>query len=643
MNNIRNFCIIAHIDHGKSTLADRFLELTKTVEKRKMMNQLLDTMELERERGITIKLQPVRMDYELNGQKYILNLIDTPGHVDFTYEVSRSLAAVEGAILLVDATQGVQAQTLANYHLATEQGLKIIPVINKIDLPNAQVEEAEKEIREVFIEAMEDNFEILKVSGKTGENVEKILERIIKDVPAPVGDSKKPLQALIFDSVFDDYRGVVAFVRVMNGEVKRGDKILLMGAKKESEVLEVGYFKPQKIKSEILRAGEIGYIVTGFKELSSCRVGDTVTLAKNKEESFFKELALHGYKEIKPMVFAGFFCKEGIEFEDLREGLEKIKLTDASLSFEPEHSPALGPGFRCGFLGLLHLEIIQERLKREYNLDLMVTVPSVAYRVSSCNNSNKKLPEDKKFTRRSPIGLDDLHGCGGEGGETHIIRSPQELPNNLQNIEVEEPWVRIDIISPKEYLGGIMQLVAEKRGSYVNTTYLSENRLNLHYEMPLASLLTDFYDKLKSVSSGYASLNYDLIGYRECEVERLDIVVADELVDSLATIVYSDSAYEVGRKIVDALKDTLPKGMFEIKIQAMLGYQNIGKQKGGKVVASSRIAPYRKDVIGTLSGGDVSRKNKLLNNQKKGKKKMKALGKGRVDIPAEAYLSVLKR
>ncbi|MDD5290082.1 MAG: translation elongation factor 4 [Patescibacteria group bacterium] len=612
MNNIRNFCIIAHIDHGKSTLADRFLELTKTVEKRKMMNQLLDTMELERERGITIKLQPVRMDYELDGQKYILNLIDTPGHVDFTYEVSRSLAAVEGAILLVDATQGVQAQTLANYHLATDQGLKIIPVINKIDLPNANVPEAEEEIKEVIIESLADNFEILKVSGKTGENVEKILEQIIKNVPAPIGENEKPLQALIFDSVYDDYRGVVAYVRLLNGEVKRGDQILLMGTNKESEVLEVGYFKPQKIKSEILRAGEIGYIVTGFKELSSCRVGDTVTLAKNKEDQNFSSLALPGYKEIKPMVFAGFFCKEGIEFEDLREGLEKIKLTDASLSFEPEHSPALGPGFRCGFLGLLHLEIIQERLHREHKLDLMVTVPSVAYKLI-------------------------------ENGKEKIIRSPQELPNNLQNIAVEEPWVRIDIISPKEYLGGIMQLVAEKRGSYINTTYLSENRLNLHYELPLASLLTDFYDKLKSVSSGYASLNYDLIGYRPCEVERLDIVVADEMIDSLATIVYRDSAYEVGRKIVDALKDTLPKQMFEIKIQATLGYQNIGKQKGGKVIASSRVAPYRKDVIGTLSGGDVSRKNKLLDKQKKGKKKMKALGRGRVDIPAEAYLSVLKR
>jgi GTP-binding protein LepA len=634
MNNIRNFCIIAHIDHGKSTLADRFLELTKTVEKRKMMNQLLDTMELERERGITIKLQPVRMDYELHGQKHILNLIDTPGHVDFTYEVSRSLAAVEGAILLVDATQGVQAQTLANYHLAQEQGLKIIPVINKIDLPNANVAEAEEEIKEVIEESLADDFEILKVSGKTGENVEKILARIIQDVPAPQGESEKPLQALIFDSVYDDYRGVVAYVRLLHGTVKRGDKILLMGTKKESEVLEVGYFKPQKIKSESLAAGEIGYIVTGFKELISCRVGDTVTLARFKEEKFFPQLALPGYKEIKPMVFAGFFCKEGVEFEDLREGLEKIKLTDAALNFEPEHSPALGPGFRCGFLGLLHLEIIQERLRREYKLDLMVTVPSVAYRIAAIS----------PLTRGSTPA-----GGGGQFADRRIensfkiIRSPQELPNNLQNIFVEEPWVRLDIISPKEYLGGIMQLVSEKRGTYINTTYLSENRLNLHYEMPLASLLTDFYDKLKSVSSGYASLNYDFLGYRPCEVERLDIVVAEEMVDSLATIVYRDAAYEVGRKIVDALKETLPRQMFEIKIQAVLGYQDTGKQKGGKVIASSRVAPFRKDVVGYLYGGDVSRKIKLLEKQKKGKKKMKALGRGRVDIPPEAYLSVLKR
>ncbi len=612
MNNIRNFCIIAHIDHGKSTLADRFLEVTKTVEKRKMKEQLLDQMDLERERGITIKLQPVRMDYQLNTkeEKYILNLIDTPGHVDFAYEVSRSLAAVEGAILLVDAVQGVQAQTLANYHLAVEQGLKIIPVINKIDLPNARVKEVEEELKEILVESLEDNFQILYASGKTGVGVDKILEEIVLKVPMPSGEIDKPTQALIFDSVYDDYRGVVAYVRLVNGEVKKGDKIYLIGTKTDSEVLEVGYFKPQMIKSELLKAGEIGYIVTGFKDLSSCKVGDTII--KNVDKARAADLHLVGYKEVKPMVFAGLFCKEGVELEDLREGLEKVRLTDASLYFEPENSPALGPGFRCGFLGLLHLEIIQERLRREHQLDLMVTVPSVAYKLIEKNKER-------------------------------IIRSPQELPNNLNSIVVEEPWVKIDVITPKEFLGGIMKLVADKRGQHTETNYLSETRINLHYELPLSALLTDFYDKLKSVSSGYASLNYELVGYRPCAVERLDIVVADEMVDSLATIVYRDAAYEVGRKIVDALKDTLPRQMFEIRIQAVLGYQDIGHQKGGKVIASARVAPYRKDVVGYLYGGDVSRKIKLLEKQKKGKKKMLALGHGKVDIPSEAYLAVLKR
>ncbi|MFH1457068.1 MAG: translation elongation factor 4 [Patescibacteria group bacterium] len=618
MNNIRNFCIIAHIDHGKSTLADRFLELTNTVEKRKMKEQMLDQMELERERGITIKLQPVRMDYKIDNEKYILNLIDTPGHVDFSYEVSRSLAAVEGAILLVDAAQGIQAQTLANYYLAVEQGLKIIPVLNKIDLPGARVEETEKEVRELLVD---NEIKILKVSAKTGIGVQDILNIVVKEVPSPKGSSplvdfnsgqEPALQALVFDSVYDDYRGVVAYVRVTNGEVRRGDNVFLVGTQKQSEVTEVGYFKPNFIKSDKLSQGEIGYIVTGFKNLSSCRVGDTIIDVGHRQKSAM--LKLHGYKEMKPMVFAGFFCKEGVEYKDLREGLEKIKLTDASLFFEPENSPALGPGFRCGFLGLLHLEIIQERLKREFDLDLMVTIPSVAYKVT-----------------------DNKHHIA------KIIHSPQELPNSNLTEEIQEPWVKISIVTPQEYLGGIMELASEKRGDYLNTEYLSEKRIILHYELPLTSLLTDFYDKLKSVSSGYASLNYEFVGYRVCDVERMDILVAEELVDSLAMIIYKDDAYRAGRKIVDALRDTLPRQMFEIKIQAVLGYQDSGKNKGGKVIASARVSAYRKDVTSKLYGGDVTRKTKLLEKQKKGKKKMKAMGRGRVDIPPEAYVAILKR
>ncbi len=626
MKYIRNFCIIAHIDHGKSTLADRFLELTGTVEKRKMKKQLLDTMDLERERGITIKLQPVRMQYK----NYILNLIDTPGHVDFSYEVSRSLAAVEGAILLVDASKGIQAQTLANYYLALEQGLTIIPVINKIDLPNARPEETVDELKDLL---KCEKTDILKVSAKTGQDVEKILDRIINKIPPPknvgadlslpekkmdnprVVPIESQLQALIFDSVYNDYKGVVAYVRLMNGEVKAGDKIYLIGTRKTSEVIEVGCFKPQLAAGNKLSAGEIGYIVTGFKDLSACQVGDTII--NNAEAERATTLRLPGYKTVKPMVFAGVFCKEGVEPRELREGLEKIKLTDAALFFEPENSPALGPGFRCGFLGLLHLEIIQERLKREYNLELVVTAPSVAYKIIETRHA-ASLP-------------------------ARIIHSPQELPNSNEIEEIQEPWVKIDVITPKEYIGNLMQLIAEKRGIYLDTEHLISGRTILHYELPLSSILTDFYDKLKSVSSGYASLNYELIGYRPCTVERLDILVADEPIDSLATIVYKDEAYRVGKKITDALKDVLPRQMFEIKIQAVLGYQNTGQQKGGKIIASSRIPAIRKDVTAKLYGGDVTRKMKLLEKQRKGKKKMRAMGRGRVDIPTEAYLAVLKR
>ncbi|NMC51137.1 elongation factor 4 [Candidatus Kuenenbacteria bacterium] len=609
MKHIRNFCIIAHIDHGKSTLADRLLELTHTVEKRKMKEQILDQMELERERGITIKLTPVRMFYRHNNQEYLLNLIDTPGHVDFTYEVSRSLAAVEGALLVIDATQGIQAQTLANLYLALDQGLEIIPILNKIDLPAADIERRTKEIVELLGCPKE---EILLVSAKTGQGVEKILEAVVERIPEPKGDGNKKLQALIFDSKFDDYKGVLAYVRLVNGEMKTGDQVYFIGSSSKSEVVEVGFFYPEMKKSDKLKAGEIGYVATGLKKIEDCKVGDTITYFE-EEMRDYKKLSLPGYREVKPMVFAGIFCKEGSDYQHLRESLNKLKLTDASLSFEPESSPALGFGFRCGFLGLLHLEIIQERLKREYDLDLIVTVPSVAYKIFNAR-------EPEKFK---------------------MIHSPQELKNEEQIDHIEEPWVKADIVAPKEYLGSIMNLVEEKRGEYKNTEYFSADSIILHYELPLSSILVDFYDKLKSVSRGYATLNYELIGYKRAEVEKLDILVADEPVEALATIVYKDQAYQAGKRVVESLKDILPRQMFEVKIQACLGYQGLGKNAGGKIIASARIPAMRKDVTAKLYGGDVTRKRKLLEKQKKGKKKMKTIG--RVDIPPEAYLAVLKR
>ena len=603
MNNIRNFCIIAHIDHGKSTLADRLLELTGTVSKREMKDQLLDAMDLERERGITIKLTPVRMDYKLQTTNYILNLIDTPGHVDFTYEVSRSLAACEGAVLLVDATQGVQAQTIANLYLAIEQGIAIIPVVNKIDLPNAEVERTKKEI--VRIVGCEEG-EILSVSGKTGAGVPKLIEEIIKRVPPPKIKEEEPLRALIFDSQYDEYRGVVAYVRVVGGKLRPGTQIEMLGTGAKAEVLEVGYFKPKFVKSAELATGEIGYIATGMKDIGKLKVGDTIA-EKNSGAS-----PLPGYKDIKPMVYAGIFPKDGSEFEELREAMEKLKLNDASLFFEPEHSEALGFGFRTGFLGLLHLEITLERVKREYNIEVIVTSPSVAYEIQKTN------------------------------GEKIIIKSPQELPDPSLVEKILEPWIKVDIVTPREYLGGIMQLASGKRGVYKNTEYIGneENgRAILHFELPLAGVITDFYDKLKSASSGYASLNYELCDYREAQIERLDILVSQEPIEALSIIVYKDEAYADGRRIVDKLKDILPRQMFEVKIQAALNYQS--DKGGGKIVASSRIPAMRKDVLAKMSGGDVTRKQKLLKKQKEGKKKMASMGK--VDIPQEAFTAILKR
>ena len=590
-DKIRNFCIIAHIDHGKSTLADRLLESTNTIQKREMREQVLDMMDLERERGITIKLQPARMDYAGS----ILNLIDTPGHVDFNYEVSHSLAAVEGALLLVDATQGIQAQTLGNLYLAMEQSLTIIPVINKIDLANAEIEKTKEEIISLLGCKGE---EIILASGKTGKGVEEVLESVVKKVPSPNGEAGKPLRALIFDSKYDDYKGVVAYVRVRDGEIKRGDKMFLMAGKVESEVLEVGYFKPQFVPTDKLSTGEIGYIVTGLKEIEKCRVGDTVTASISRAEVS----ALPGYKEVKPMVFAGVFCKEGNDFPKLREAMLKLKLNDASLTFETEQSKALGFGFRCGLLGLLHLEILEERIRREYNLDVIITVPSVAYKIT-----------DRK-------------------GNAEIVKSPLEFPDPTFIEIVEEPWIKIDVVSPSQYLGGIMQLVQEKRGVYINTEYLEADRIIIHYEVPLSAILVDFYDKLKSVTSGYGSLNYEFLGYKKTDVVKMDILVAGESVEALSTIVYEDIVHDAGRRIVEALKKVLPRQMFEVKIQAAIG---------GKIVASEHLPAMKKDVTAKLYGGDVTRKRKLLEKQKKGKKKMKALGK--VDIPPEAFMAVLKK
>ncbi len=595
-DHIRNFCIIAHIDHGKSTLADRFLEVTQTVNERKMRDQLLDQMELEQERGITIKLQPVRMTYK----DTVMNLIDTPGHVDFTYEVSRSLAAVEGAILLVDATQGVQAQTIANLYLALDQDLTIIPVLNKIDLPNADVDTRAEEIIHLIGCKRED---ILTCSGKTGEGVPELLDAVIKRVAPPEDLSDKPCRAMIFDSFYDDYRGVVASVRVAEGSLHKGDKLTFMRTKGTADALEIGHYTPALAADQTLGNGQVGYIVTGLKELGDVRVGDTVTNTKAPAAE-----PLDGYKEVKSMVYAGIFPKEGDQYEQLRGAMDKLKLSDSSLSYEPEHSQALGFGFRCGFLGMLHLDIFQERLRREFDIDIMATVPSVAYQVTKTN------------------------------GEELVVKSPQDLPDAQVVAEVREPWMNVDIIVPEAFIGNVMGLVADRKGRYLNTEYLTnsgtDKRALLHYEMPLASLITDFYDKLKSVTSGYASLNYDIKQYETTNVVKLDILVAEDILEELASLVWRDDAHKVGKQIVAALKETLPRQQFVLKIQAAVG---------GKVVAGDRLSAMRKDVTAKLYGGDVTRKRKLLEKQKKGKKKMQEMGRGKVDIPPDAYMAVLKR
>ncbi|MBI3671744.1 elongation factor 4 [Candidatus Azambacteria bacterium] len=594
-NLIRNFCIIAHIDHGKSTLSDRFLEITKTVEKRKMQEQLLDTMSLERERGITIKMQPVRMDYKhTDGKDYILNLIDTPGHVDFSYEVSRSIAAVEGAVLLIDATKGMQAQTLAVLEQAQKQNLVIIPAVNKIDLPNAMPKEVKAEISNFL---MIEESEILEISGKTGAGVPELLCEIIKKIPAPKGREDAPLKALVFDSVFDAFKGVIANVRIVDGSVKRHEKIRFMVQKTQSDVLECGAFKPSLVERPELLTGEIGYIATGLKEIGNVRVGDTITLQNNPASE-----NLPGYKEVQPVVFASLFPQDADDYDFLRDGLLKLRLNDSSLSFEPEQSEAFGRGFRCGFLGMLHMDIVKERLKREFNIDPLVTIPSVSYNVK-LNNGTEKL-----------------------------IYSPAQMPDPTHIKETEEPYVRMEIITRSEYVGGIMGLLDRARGIYKETQYLTQEKILLLYEAPLSEIIVDFFDDLKSVTSGYASLNYELIGFKKAELVKLDMLVAGEPVEALSRVVVKIRAQEIGKTMVAKLKDIIPRQLFAVSLQAAVG---------GKILAREDLSAMRKDVTGYLYGGDVTRKKKLLEKQKKGKKKMKAMGK--VNIPPEVYFKVLKK
>jgi GTP-binding protein LepA len=589
VDKIRNFCIIAHIDHGKSTLADRLLELTDTVSKREMKEQYLDTMDLERERGITIKLQPVRMAYK----GFELNLIDTPGHVDFTYEVSRSLAAVEGALLVVDASQGIEAQTLANLHLAQEHGLEIIPVLNKIDLPAADPERIIRELQSVIGILPED---VILVSAKTGEGVDKILDAIVERIPAPKGSENAPLRALVFDSYFDQFRGVVAYVRIIDGKVVAGDDIVMMASHAAAEVMEVGCFAPKLTKRPSLNTSEIGYIATGLKDVRAVRVGDTITL----EKTVSAMKPLEGYKQVMPFVYAGIFTVDNADFPQLRDALDKLQLNDSSLVFEPESSPALGFGFRCGFLGLLHLDIVQERLEREFNLNLVTTTPSVSYEVT--------MP----------------------GGDKKIIHNPTELPEAGTYKEIAEPWIRLEIVCPAEYVGNVMQLIQGKRGVQLDVKYLDPTRSVLIYEIPLASVVTEFYDQLKSATSGYASMSYEMLEYRVENLVKVDILLNTKAVDTLSVIVHRSEAAKIGQKIASKLKELLPRQNFKIVIQAAIG---------GKVIAREELSPFRKDVTAKLYGGDVTRKNKLLDKQKKGKKRMKMVGQ--VEIPQEAFMKLM--
>ncbi len=593
MKYIRNFCIIAHIDHGKSTLADRLLDYTHTITEREKQAQVLDSMDLERERGITIKSHAIQMDYVQDGQDYICNLIDTPGHVDFSYEVSRSIAACEGALLLVDATQGIQAQTISNLYLAIEQDLEIIPVINKIDMDGAMIEEVKDQIVDL-IGCEPDS--ILEASGKTGVGVPEIMRAIIERVPAPSGDPEAPLQALIFDSMFNSYRGVIAYYRIMNGTLRKNDQIRFVNAGNEYQADEIGTLKLDMLPKKVVRAGDVGYVITGVKQASEIKVGDTITLKDNQCAE-----AIPGFEEVKPMVFSGIYPIDSEDYEELRESLEKLQLNDASLVFEPETSAALGFGFRCGFLGMLHLEIVTERLEREFDMTVLNTVPNVSY--FAYDNRNEKL----------------------------IVNNPSDLPEPSLLNYVEEPYIKAQLISKPDYVGNIMTLCIEKRGILTNQVYLTPTRVELTFDMPLAEIVFDFYDKLKSISRGYASFDYHPIGYRRGELVRLDLKLNGESVDALSTLIHKDRAYDFGRKICVKLKDLLPRQQFMIAIQASIG---------AKVIARETISALRKDVTAKCYGGDITRKRKLLEKQKKGKKKMRQIGS--VEVPQTAFLAVLK-
>ena len=593
MENIRNFCIIAHIDHGKSTLADRLLEHTKTIEERDMHDQVLDSMDLEKERGITIKSHAIQMDHEYNGTTYKLNLIDTPGHVDFSYEVSRSIKACEGALLIIDATQGIQAQTISNLYLAIEHDLEIIPILNKMDLPNAMPEVVEDQVIDLIGCNRED---IIHASGKTGMGIEKILETIINKVPPPKGDPNAPLQALIFDSIFNSFRGIIAYFKIFNGQIRKKDLVKFVATGKEYDADDIGVLKLGLISKEVLSAGDVGYIISGIKTAKEVKVGDTITHVKNPCVK-----AISGFEEVKPMVFAGVYPVDADDYEDLRTAMDKLQLNDASLTFEPESSAALGFGFRCGFLGLLHMEIIQERLEREFDMNVITTVPNVSYHVHLTDGSVEK------------------------------VYNPSGMPNSTTIDFIEEPYIRASIITASEFIGPVMNLCLDKRGTLVSQNYLTSERAELVFNLPLGEIVFDFYDKLKSISRGYASFDYYVSGYKEAKLVRLDILLNGEMVDALSTLIHFDNAYQFGRRMCEKLKEMIPRQQFDIAIQAAIG---------AKIIARETVKALRKDVTAKCYGGDITRKRKLLEKQKKGKKRMKQVGN--VEVPQQAFLAVLK-
>ena len=593
MKHIRNFCIIAHIDHGKSTLADRLLEHTNTITKREAQAQLLDNMDLERERGITIKSHAIQMNYKVDGQEYVFNLIDTPGHVDFSYEVSRSIAACEGALLIVDAAQGIQAQTISNLYLALEHDLEIIPILNKMDLPGAMPEEVKDQIVDLIGCKRE---EIIAASGKTGLGIEDILRAIVERVPPPVGEPTKELQALIFDSVFNSFRGIIAYFKVVNGEIRKGDKVKFVATGKEYYAEEIGTLKLNQEPKDVIKTGDVGYIISGIKEAREVKVGDTITNVERPST-----IAIQGFEEVKPMVFAGIYPVDTDDYEELRESMHKLQLNDASLVFEPESSAALGFGFRCGFLGMLHMEIIQERLEREFNMTVITTVPNVSY---------------KAYTTK---------------GDELQVHNPSDLPDPSKLEYVEEPFIKANIITKAEFVGSVMSLCIQKRGIIVNQSYLTSDRVELVFEMPMGEIVFDFYDRLKTISKGYASFDYHQTGYRKSDLVRLDMLLNEEPVDALSSLIHRSNAYEFGKKICEKLKELIPRQQFEIKIQASIG---------AKVIARETISALRKDVTAKCYGGDISRKRKLLEKQKKGKKRMRQVGN--VEIPQSAFMAVLK-